>query len=79
MGLSILSGVYNALVLAIVSELKECGVDKIFFFLGGIIFKGDVEVLKEYGVFVVFIFGVFLDSIVDVVLEIVELGEGVFL
>jgi methylmalonyl-CoA mutase C-terminal domain/subunit len=75
-GLSILSGAHNALVPAIASELKERGAGDIPLFLGGIIPKGDVEALKEHGVFAVFTPGASLDSIVAAVSEIVESREG---
>jgi methylmalonyl-CoA mutase C-terminal domain/subunit len=75
-GLSILSGAHNALVPAIASELKDRGADNIPLFLGGIIPKGDVEALKEHGVFAVFTPGASLDSIVAAVSEIITPGEG---
>ena len=75
-GLSILSGAHNALVPAIANELKDRGAENIPLFLGGIIPKGDVEGLKEHGVFAVFTPGASLDSIVEAVSGIVQPREG---
>ena len=74
-GLSILSGAHNALVPAIARELNERGAGDIPLFLGGIIPAGDVEGLKEHGVFAVFTPGTRLEDIVEVVGTALSTGD----
>ena len=71
-GISILSGAHNHLVPAIMNELSERGAADIPMFLGGIIPEADMEALKKQGVCAVFTPGATLDSICNLVREVVE-------
>ncbi len=71
-GLSILSGAHNALVLRIVALLKDQQAEDILLVLGGTIPQADVDGLKAMGVAAVFGPGTKLDDIVTFLRENVK-------
>lgn len=63
-GMSIMSGAHNTLFPAVISALRERGLDDVVVFGGGIIPESDIESLKAEGVRAVFGPGTSLDAIV---------------
>jgi len=53
-GLSILSGAHNALVPAVLEQLRENGLADVKVFIGGIIPESDIPGLIEKGVYAVY-------------------------
>ena len=74
-GLSIMSGAHNTLFPAVITALKDKGVDDMVVFGGGIIPVGDLERLRAGGVQGVFSPGTTLESIIAWVRA--ELGHEV--
>jgi len=64
-GLSVLSGAHMTLFPRVISLLKDAGADDVVVFGGGIIPDGDIPLLQEAGVAMVFTPGTTMASIVD--------------
>jgi methylmalonyl-CoA mutase C-terminal domain/subunit len=68
-GLSIMSGAHNTLFPAVITALREKGIDDMIVFGGGIIPEGDMERLRASGVQGVFTPGTPLEAIITWVRE----------
>jgi methylmalonyl-CoA mutase C-terminal domain/subunit len=71
-GLSILSNAHLPIAKKIISKLKEKGLSNVPVVMGGVIPKGDIPLLKEYGVAEVCPFSTPLNKVVEAVSKVAQ-------
>lgn len=71
-GLSILSNAHLPIAKKIISKLKEKGLSEVPVVMGGVIPKGDIPLLKEYGIKDVCPFSTPLSKVVETILRVTQ-------